>query len=339
MSKINSNCPNYKLGICKDIKNCSYSFHKTCFNNFACDNFDCKYGHGVSLKKREIISDIYNFYYQDPCDNLENCLYKMTCIKQDCNSTHDIDFLYREFIVSITKKYINDITAENMYDEFLKTLNKTSDGILSESSTVEFSSNLVKNGFSYSEIVEQKYTLKIDNTIQQTNIQQTNIQQIDSTIQQTNIQQIDSTIQQTNIQQIDSTIQQTNIQQIDSTIQQTNIQQIDSTIQQTNIQQIDSTIQQTNIQQTNNQQIDSTIQQTNIQQIDTNISDTEMVKLHKIKELMDKQTSYLNCLLQISNIKNQIYNKNTELTSLQNNAEIVKTKILNVVTSMKNELI
>ena len=303
MSKINSNCPNYKLGICKDIKNCSYSFHKTCFNNFACDNFDCKYGHGVSLKKREIISDIYNFYYQDPCDNLENCLYKMTCIKQDCNSTHDIDFLYREFIVSITKKYINDITAENMYDEFLKTLNKTSDGILSESSTVEFSSNLVKNGFSYSEIVEQKYTLKIDNTIQQTNIQQTNIQQIDSTIQQTNIQQIDSTIQQTNIQQIDSTIQQTNIQQ------------------------------------TNNQQIDSTIQQTNIQQIDTNISDTEMVKLHKIKELMDKQTSYLNCLLQISNIKNQIYNKNTELTSLQNNAEIVKTKILNVVTSMKNELI
>ena len=73
---IYENCPDFKLGICTAYKDktCKYAYHKACDNNYLCRDDNCKYGHGISIMKRTIISDMYDTIVNNDYDEKNDCL-------------------------------------------------------------------------------------------------------------------------------------------------------------------------------------------------------------------------------------------------------------------------
>ena len=117
---IYENCPDFKLGICTAYKDktCKYAYHKACDNNYLCRDDNCKYGHGISIMKRTIISDMYDTIVNNDY-NEKNDTYcsKINCISEECHREHYFSYDNRSFIYKIVNQNITDEQAWNEYQE------------------------------------------------------------------------------------------------------------------------------------------------------------------------------------------------------------------------------
>lgn len=119
-NKYAKNCPKFAIGCCKkDSSNpCPYYYHKTCKYNYLCDDPECKYGHGISVDKREIIYYIDEIKYREAYFNAnaeDKCDMPMNCIKKDCNLEHRYNYEDREFIYMIADNTMTDDIAWDKY--------------------------------------------------------------------------------------------------------------------------------------------------------------------------------------------------------------------------------
>jgi hypothetical protein len=117
---IYENCPDFKLGICTAYKDktCKYAYHKACDNNYLCRDDNCKYGHGISIMKRTIISDMYDTIVNNDY-NEKNDTYcsKINCISEECHREHYFSYDNRSFIYKIVNQNVTDEQAWNEYQE------------------------------------------------------------------------------------------------------------------------------------------------------------------------------------------------------------------------------
>jgi len=135
------NCPKFAIGCCKkdDSNPCPYYYHKTCDKNYLCDDPNCKYGHGISVNKREIIYYIEQDKYREDyfsANAVDKCKMSMNCINKDCNLEHRYDYEDRKFIYMIADNTMSDDTAwDEYYSKYLDGKSR-SDTTLSNSSTI-----------------------------------------------------------------------------------------------------------------------------------------------------------------------------------------------------------
>ena len=122
-NRFNTNCPHFAIGCCNgnstDNK-CKYKYHVICKHNYFCDREDCKFGHGITYKKRYIVNEIYDMKYSKNCDyeNRNNrCKIAMTCINPNCDKDHHLPMEDREFIYKIANKDMSDDTAWKKYEK------------------------------------------------------------------------------------------------------------------------------------------------------------------------------------------------------------------------------
>ena len=117
---IYENCPDFKLGICTAYKDktCKYAYHKACDNNYLCRDDNCKYGNGISIMKRTIISDMYDTIVNNDY-NEKNDTYcsKINCISEECHREHYFSYDNRSFIYKIVNQNVTDEQAWNEYQE------------------------------------------------------------------------------------------------------------------------------------------------------------------------------------------------------------------------------
>jgi hypothetical protein len=140
-NKFATNCPKFAIGCCKkdDSNPCPYYYHKTCDRNYLCDDPDCKYGHGVSVAKREIIYYIDQNNYREDYFNAnakDKCKMPINCINKDCNLEHRYEYEHRAFIYMIVDNTMNDDTAWDKYCSKYVDGKSRSNTSLSNSSTV-----------------------------------------------------------------------------------------------------------------------------------------------------------------------------------------------------------
>ena len=127
---IYENCPNFKLGLCTAYKNdtCNYAYHKACNDNYLCRDDNCKYGHGISIMKRTIISDMYdtivNNDYDETC---EKYCHKINCISEECHKEHYFSYDNRTFIYKIVNQNVSDEQAWNEYTMSYSEYSNTND--------------------------------------------------------------------------------------------------------------------------------------------------------------------------------------------------------------------
>jgi hypothetical protein len=117
---IYENCPNFKLGLCTAYKNdtCNYAYHKACNDNYLCRDDNCKYGHGISIMKRTIISDMYDTIFNNDYDETsEKYCHKINCISEECHKEHYFSYDNRSFIYKIVNQNVSDEQAWNEYQE------------------------------------------------------------------------------------------------------------------------------------------------------------------------------------------------------------------------------
>ena len=114
---IYENCPDFKLGICTAYKDktCKYAYHKACDNNYLCRDDNCKYGHGISIMKRTIISDMYDTIVNNDYD--DTYCSKINCISEECHKEHYFSYDNRSFIYKIVNQNVSDEQAWNEYQE------------------------------------------------------------------------------------------------------------------------------------------------------------------------------------------------------------------------------
>ena len=164
--KIRDYCPKFMVGQCHST-NCMYIYHYPCSNNFLCPHMDCMMGHNISLKKRELLTDIYYTHktceYKD-IDSKVRCTRYFDCFKKHCTLKHTINHEFRMYISEIIRSD-NDREAMEVYKKYER---KYKNDRLSKASTVS-SSNKVEYGpipsytrdstnYSYAQIA------KLDNT-------------------------------------------------------------------------------------------------------------------------------------------------------------------------------
>lgn len=143
-NKFATNCPKFAIGCCKkDEKDpCPYYYHKTCIDNYLCDNPECKYGHGISVAKREIIYyidiDRYKNDYFD-AKKEDKCKMAMNCTDKNCKLKHRYAYEDREFIYMIANNNMKDSEAWDKYNEKYLDEEQTASKIMSNSSTVTVS--------------------------------------------------------------------------------------------------------------------------------------------------------------------------------------------------------
>lgn len=159
--KIWENCPMFSVGKCQAVKNgkeCSYVYHTVCRYNFLCDDMECKYGHNISLKKRELITTIYYDNRYEEVNNDTLCHRHFQCNKKNCECDHSLDYKYRVMIADILWAESDDKALE-MFD---KTYNKE---LISNASTVNRTeydiahSSLRKEGTTFADLLQDKESL------------------------------------------------------------------------------------------------------------------------------------------------------------------------------------
>lgn len=126
---IYENCPDFKLGICTAYKDktCKYVYHKACDNNYLCRDDNCKYGHGISIMKRTIISDMYDTIINNDYDeNNDKYCSKINCISEECHREHYFSYDNRSFIYKIVNQNVTDEQAWNEYQEKYTMVESTS---------------------------------------------------------------------------------------------------------------------------------------------------------------------------------------------------------------------
>ncbi len=139
--KIEENCPYFAIGCCKkdDSNPCPYRYHTTCKYNYLCNNPECKYGHGISVEKREIIYYIDEEKCRDDyfsANVVDKCKMSMNCVNKDCKLEHRYDYEDRKFIYMIADNTMNDKTAWDEYYSKYCNEKSRSDTSLSNSSTI-----------------------------------------------------------------------------------------------------------------------------------------------------------------------------------------------------------
>jgi hypothetical protein len=140
---IYENCPDFKLGLCTAYKNdtCNYAYHKACNDNYLCRDDNCKYGHGISIMKRTIISDMYDTIVNNDYDeNSKKYCHKINCICEDCCKEHYFSYDNRSFIYKIVNQNVSDEQAWNEYQEKYTIVLSTSSSALSLNNTIPSSS-------------------------------------------------------------------------------------------------------------------------------------------------------------------------------------------------------
>jgi hypothetical protein len=114
MNLINEMCPYFKIGTC--IKNkCKYKYHIICKNNYTCFNYDCEYGHGISILKRKILSKLYEKLYNFSFNEENSCINKLKCINQKCKLSHHFFFKEREFLFKLFNEN-NNLKCKELYE-------------------------------------------------------------------------------------------------------------------------------------------------------------------------------------------------------------------------------
>lgn len=140
MSQICLDCPDYMIGLCKDIKNCPYQKHDKCPDNYLCVNEFCTKGHGITLIKRELINNIYTDFYNNNFDESDiQCEYPLNCFSENCLKSHYVDFKYRKIISNIINPKHNDSKAIEIFSNS-KTLKPTIDVSIDTKSTIDTNS-------------------------------------------------------------------------------------------------------------------------------------------------------------------------------------------------------
>ena len=105
----NTECPDYMVGNCKGYDKCFYKLHYRCDTNYLCDKELCKKGHGISLIKRQFVTEIYNNNFNIKYEDSENkCEHPLLCYDTNCMKTHYIDIIYRNNIKNIIKCKTDD---------------------------------------------------------------------------------------------------------------------------------------------------------------------------------------------------------------------------------------
>jgi len=136
---IYENCPDFKLGICTAYKDktCKYAYHKACDNNYLCRDDNCKYGHGISIMKRTIISDMYDTIVNNDY-NEKNDTYcsKINCISEECHREHYFSYDNRSFIYKIVNQNVTDEQAWNEYQQKYTMISPTFSEALSANDTI-----------------------------------------------------------------------------------------------------------------------------------------------------------------------------------------------------------
>jgi hypothetical protein len=182
MSQYNINCPYFKVGKCTGYKNgeCPYKYHKKCFNNFTCCDPNCKFGHGISIMKREIVNDIY-----EECKIINNsvykkdmCYYSITCNSKDCDLEHELSYDNRAFIEKIANQSVTDDMAIDLYSKkYIKSqdiIEEKTEDVMSQASTANNSpANFV--GKSFKAVLKENIEDVEDdnNTLDETDIEKT----------------------------------------------------------------------------------------------------------------------------------------------------------------------
>ena len=123
MTEYKCYCPAYNIGMCDTYSGkryyCKYpdEAHVPCENNHLCNDADCKLGHSISYKRRNMIITIYNKYYNG--NNPEDCcIHHYNCINHHCLKEHTIDiFNMRKTICNIIRAE-DDNEAEWYYETF-----------------------------------------------------------------------------------------------------------------------------------------------------------------------------------------------------------------------------
>ena len=116
MNLINENCPYFKIGSCIK-KKCRYKYHIICKNNYTCFNFDCEYGHGISILKRKILSKLYEKLYDFNFNEENSCIYTLKCINQKCKLSHHFFFKEREFLFKLFNEN-NNLKCKELYENY-----------------------------------------------------------------------------------------------------------------------------------------------------------------------------------------------------------------------------
>jgi|TARA_B100000497_G_C7673659_1_gene406678 hypothetical protein len=138
-NKFAKNCPKFANGCCKkDASNpCPYYYHKTCKYNYLCDDPECKYGHGISVDKREIIYYIDEIKYREAyfdANAEDKCDMPMNCIKKDCNLEHRYNREDREFIYMIADNTMtNDVAWDKYYSKYNNEKSRSNTALSSDS--------------------------------------------------------------------------------------------------------------------------------------------------------------------------------------------------------------
>ena len=128
MTEICLDCPNFMIGLCKDIKNCSYEKHDKCPDNYLCVNEFCTKGHGITLIKRELINKIYTEFYNNNFDESDiQCEYPLNCFSENCLKSHYVDFKYRKVISNIINPKHDDTKAIDIFNSNIKIFKPTVD--------------------------------------------------------------------------------------------------------------------------------------------------------------------------------------------------------------------
>ena len=136
---IYENCPHFKLGLCTAYKDetCKYAYHKACNANYLCRDDNCKYGHGISIMKRTIISDMYDTIVNNDYDeNSKKYCHKINCISEECHKKHYFSYDNRSFIYKIVNQNVSDEQAWNEYQEKYAIISSASSSTLSLNDTV-----------------------------------------------------------------------------------------------------------------------------------------------------------------------------------------------------------
>jgi hypothetical protein len=140
---IYENCPDFKLGICTAYKDktCKYAYHKACNANYLCRDDNCKYGHGISIMKRTIISDMYDTIVNNDY-NEKNDTYcsKINCISDECVKHHYFSYDNRSFIYKIVNQNVSDEQAWNEYQQKYTIVSPALSSALSLNDTIPSSS-------------------------------------------------------------------------------------------------------------------------------------------------------------------------------------------------------
>ena len=144
MSLIYENCPYFKIGSC--IKNnCKYKYHIICKENYTCFNFDCEYGHGISIFKRKILSKLYEKLYDFNFNQEKSCVYPFKCINQKCKLSHHFFFKEREFLFKLFNEN-NNLKCKELYENYYSyNLDKKYNNISTSNKSINNSMNINSN--------------------------------------------------------------------------------------------------------------------------------------------------------------------------------------------------